>query len=301
MRFVYRTSTNIPTIQQLQEVIDNSNPVQLSTGNARLDQSFTHTAIARLGLTKAGGTKTLFFVNFANYTQNFIANQIIIPIADTIFYTGNDSIRLRRGSQLSRPVNLNGNIMYRSFVNYGLPVKALKSNLNISLGYVYQRSPGLINATENITNTHAINGGLVIGSNISEQIDFTVSYNNSYNLVFNLVQPQLNNTFFNQTVNGKFNITLKETWVINSDISHILFTGLQQEFNQQFLLWNAAVAYKFLPKKLGEIRLSVFDLLNQNNNVNRNVTETYIEDQRNLIIRRYFMLTFTYNLRYFKL
>ncbi|MFN4084138.1 MAG: outer membrane beta-barrel protein [Bacteroidia bacterium] len=301
MRFVYRTSTNIPGIQQLQEVIDNSNPLQLSTGNANLDQSFIHTVIARIGLTQAGGTKTLFFVNFANFTQNFIANQTIIPVSDTSIFLGNDSLRLRRGVQLSRPVNMNGNIMYRSFINYGMPIKALKSNLNLSIGYVFQRSPGMINDIENITNTHAINGGLVLGSNINENIDFTISYNNSYNIVSNKIQPQLNNTFFNQTVNGKFNIVVKQNLVINSDISHILFTGLEQGFNQQFLLWNASVGYRMLKNRQGELKLSVFDLLNQNNNVSRNVTETYIEDQRNLILRQYFMLTFTYNLRYFKI
>lgn len=301
LRFIYRTATNIPTIQQLQEVIDNSNAVQLNTGNTKLDQSFSHTAIARMALTRAGGTKTMFFVNFANFNQNFIANQTIIPVKDSTIFVGNDSLRLRRGTQLSRPVNLNGNVMYRSFLNYGFPFKAIKSNINLSLGYVYQRSPGLINNTENITNTHALNGGFVLGSNISENTDFTVSYNNSYNIVKNNIRPELDNNYYNQTVNAKLNLVLRQRFVLNTDISHILFTGLEQSFNQQFLLWNAAIGYKFLKNKQGDLRLSVFDLLNQNNNVSRNVTETFIEDQRNLIIRQYFMLTFTYNLRYFKL
>lgn len=301
MRFIYRTATNIPSVQQLQEVIDNSNALQLSTGNAKLNQSFIHTAIARLSLTRAQGTQTFFWVNFANFTQNAIANQTIIPMADSTINVGSDTLRLRRGTQLSRPVNLNGNIMYRSFINYGVPVSALKSNLNVSLGYVFQRSPGLINNTENITNTHAINGGLVLGSNINENIDFTISYNNSYNIVVNNIRPELNNNYFNQTINGRLNLVLKNAFVFSSDVSHILFTGLGEGFNQQFLLWNAGVGYKFLKNRLGELRLSVFDLLNQNNNVARNVTETYIEDQRNIILRQYFMVTFTYNLRYFKL
>lgn len=301
MRFIYRTSTNIPSIQQLQEVIDNSNALQLSTGNAKLDQSFTHTAIARLSLTRAQGTQTFFWVNFANFTQNAIANQTIIPVADSTINVGSDTLRLRRGTQLSRPVNLNGNVMYRSFINYGVPIKPLKSNLNVSVGYVFQRSPGLINNIENITNTHAINGGLVLGSNINENIDFTVSYNNSYNIVVNNIRPELNNNYFNQTINGRLNLVIKSAFVFSSDVSHIMFTGLGDGFNQQFLLWNAGVGYKFLKNRQGELRLSVFDLLNQNNNVARNVTETYIEDQRNIILRQYFMLTFTYNLRYFKL
>ena len=47
------------------------------------------------------------------------------------------------------------------------------------------------------------------------------------------------------------------------------------------------------------MKLSVFDLLKQNRSITRNVTETYIEDVQNQVLRQYFMLTFTYNLRNF--
>ena len=52
-------------------------------------------------------------------------------------------------------------------------------------------------------------------------------------------------------------------------------------------------------KKLAEVKLSVFDILNQNNSISRTVTETYIEDTRSNVLNRYFMLTFTYNIRKF--
>lgn len=297
-KVIYRTNTNIPSIQQLQEVVDNSNTIQLSTGNSKLVQSFNHTFITRYGLTKTGGEKTLFVVSYNNLTQNSIANQTIIAGRDTVLDNG---ITLKRGTQLTRPVNLDGNVSSRVFLNYGFPVKLIKSNINVSLGYTYNRAPGLINTLENVANTHGINGGLVVGSNISEKIDFTVSYNNSFNIVKNNLQPQLDNTYYNQNISGKANFLIKKVIVFNTDITHYVFTGLSQSFNQQFLLVNAAVGYKFLKNKQGELKLSVFDLLNQNNSVSRNVTETYIEDQRNLVLRQYFMLTFTYNLRYFKM
>lgn len=301
MRFIYRTGTNIPSVQQLQPLVDNSNSVQLSSGNPNLDQSFNHTVILRYGKTKANG-KTLFIVSYNNFTQNYIGNQTIIPTSTTrVALSSLDSITLRPGTQLSRPVNLDGNISTRAFINYGLPVSFIKSNLNFSLGYNYNRNPGLINDLENIANTIGVFGGFIVGSNISEKIDFTITYNNNYNIVKNSLQPQLDNTYINQNINGKLNLLIKNSLVVNSDISHVLFSGLSQSFNQQFILWNAAIGYKFLKDKQGELRLSVFDLLNQNNNISRNVTETYIEDQRTLILRQYFLITFTYNLRYFRL
>jgi hypothetical protein len=39
--------------------------------------------------------------------------------------------------------------------------------------------------------------------------------------------------------------------------------------------------------------------LGQNNNINRRVTELYLEDTRSNVLQRYFMLTLTYNLRHF--
>jgi hypothetical protein len=56
---------------------------------------------------------------------------------------------------------------------------------------------------------------------------------------------------------------------------------------------------KFLANQKGELKLSVFDLLKQNQSISRNVTETYIEDIQNQVLQQYFMLTFTYNLRNF--
>ena len=49
-----------------------------------------------------------------------------------------------------------------------------------------------------------------------------------------------------------------------------------------------------------EVKLIAFDILNQNNSISRDVTETYIEDRQTNVLTRYFMLTVTYNIRNFK-
>ena len=56
---------------------------------------------------------------------------------------------------------------------------------------------------------------------------------------------------------------------------------------------------KFLKNNAGELKLTVFDILKQNNSVSRNVTETYIQDVTNHVLTQYAMLTFTYTLRNF--
>ncbi|MEL6560580.1 MAG: hypothetical protein AAFQ94_20480 [Bacteroidota bacterium] len=75
---------------------------------------------------------------------------------------------------------------------------------------------------------------------------------------------------------------------------------MNEEFNQDFFLWNLSVGKKILENQRGEVRLDFFDLLNQNNNISRTTSETYVEDVINQAIRQYFMLSFTYNIRNFK-
>jgi hypothetical protein len=64
-------------------------------------------------------------------------------------------------------------------------------------------------------------------------------------------------------------------------------------------LWNAAIGKKFLKNKVGELKLSVFDLLKQNQSIVRTVDARFIEDSQSQVLQQYFLLTFTYNLKNF--
>ena len=95
------------------------------------------------------------------------------------------------------------------------------------------------------------------------------------------------------------NLLTKSGWYIQNDISNQSNSGLSQGYNQSFWLWNAAVGKKFLKKKEGDLKLSVFDLLKQNQSIVRTVTETSIQDAQSKVLQQYFMLTFTYSLKNF--
>jgi hypothetical protein len=88
-------------------------------------------------------------------------------------------------------------------------------------------------------------------------------------------------------------------WLFQNDLNNQSYRGLTDGYNQSFWLWNIGVGKKFLKKNRGELKLTVFDLLKQNQSISRNVEETYIEDVQTQVLQQYFMLTFTYNLRNF--
>jgi hypothetical protein len=115
-------------------------------------------------------------------------------------------------------------------------------------------------------------------------------------VVKNSIQPQLNNNYISQTAGLQLNLLSKKGWFVQNDVSGNIYSG---DLDQRFWLWNAAIGKKFLKNKAGELKLSVFDLLKQNQSITRTVTETYVQDVQTLVLQQYFMLTFTYSLKNF--
>jgi len=92
---------------------------------------------------------------------------------------------------------------------------------------------------------------------------------------------------------------LPHRFVLTSDVLYLNNTGRSAGYNQNVTLWNMSLARQFFKNKQGELKLQVYDLLNQNKSIVRNITDTYVEDVQSRILRRYFLLSFTYNLRKF--
>lgn len=295
LRATYRASTNAPSTTQLQSVIDNSNPLLLTTGNPLLKQEFRHFAMSRFSRSNKDKTSTLFGMLFYQKTLNYIGTSTLVAGSDTII----NGQFVNRGTQFSMPFNLDGAWNGRALVSVGFPVKQLKSNLNFNTGLSYNRLPGLINSKTNYSNTYGINLGAVLSSNISEKIDFTITYNINYNLVENTIQPQLNNNYFFQIGSLQFNWEFWKGFFVQNSVTYQNYNGISAAINDQYTLWNLNLGKKVFKKKNGEIKLSCYDILDENKSLNRSVTDLYIEDSDTQVLQQYFMLSFTYNLRNF--
>lgn len=296
VRIFYRTSTNPPSVNQLQDVINYSNPLQVSTGNPNLEQQYAHRFGLRYQFANTQKGQSLFVNFFGTQTNNYVANATYRAVNDSVL---TPTVTLYRGAQLTKPVNLDGQYNLNTFVTFGMPLKSIKSNLNVNAGIGYNKTPGLVNNVENISTTLSYTTGIVIASNISQYVDFTVNYTASFsNAEFSLT-PNNNQRYITQNGGIRLNLLNKKGWLFNNEINNQNYSGLTDGFNQNFWLWNMAVAKKFLKNDKAELRLSVFDLLNQNQSITRNVTESYIEDQLTQVVKQYFMLTFTLNLKNF--
>ncbi|MDN3658226.1 outer membrane beta-barrel protein [Ferruginibacter paludis] len=296
IRVFYRASTNFPSVNQLQDVVNLSNPLRVSAGNPALKESYTNLLSGRYTYTNSKTSRSFIANVFLQTASNYISNAIYIAQQDTVIQQG---IQLKKGSQLTKPVNLDGYKSLRTFLTYSMPINPIKTNINLNAGFSYSRLPGLNNYTASITNNYAYNTGVVLASNISEYVDFNLSYNASFNNAQTTSTFASTNNYVNQTAGFQLNLLDKKGWFVRNDITGQSYSGLSAGLNQHFWLWNAAIGKKFLKKQAGELKLSVFDLLKQNQSIVRTVTGAYIEDAQSQVLQQYFMLTFTYSLRNF--
>jgi hypothetical protein len=187
----------------------------------------------------------------------------------------------------------------RSWANYGMPLGFIKSKLNISAGGGMTRRPGQVNDRIGFTNSQRLSTGLSIASSISENLDFNLSSRSSFNRSENTLNSNLNTNFFQQRFRLNFNWIFWKGIIYRLDLNHQINSGLNAGFNTNFSLVNMSLGKKVFKNQRGEVSIMVYDLLNQNANVRRNISDTFIEDIQTNVLQQYFMLSFTYNIRRF--
>jgi outer membrane beta-barrel protein/carboxypeptidase family protein len=287
-----RTSVSPPSVSQLQNVYNVNNPLVISIGNPGLKQQYTSSLVARYTFTNTQKGQSFFANLFVQKTNDYIAN--------SVYHAQNDSalaptVTLMSGGQLTVPVNLDGYWSVRSLFTFGQPVKLIKSNVNLNAGVMYSRLPGLIDKQKLLTDNYNYSTGAVIASNVSEHIDFSLSYNAD----FNIIGGQPENDQVSQSVGVQFNLLSKTGWFFQNDLNNQTYNYRGSTPDQSFWLWNISAGKKFLKQQQGELKLTVFDLLKQNRAISRIVTEAYVEDTQSRVLQQYFMMTFTYKLRNF--
>jgi hypothetical protein len=85
--------------------------------------------------------------------------------------------------------------------------------------------------------------------------------------------------------------------VMRQEVSNNFQNNQSQVFGQDQVMWNTTLGKKFLKDDKGELRLTVTDVLHQDRSVGRSITETYVQDSRDLALGTFMQVVFTYNFR----
>lgn len=297
-RLSYRVSTQQPSLTQLQDVIDNTDPIRLSTGNSNLVQEINNEIRGNYGTFSMMSGRAFFTTASLTLIDDKLSTESIIATSDTIL-PGN--IRLGNGAQLTRPINISGAFNASSFITYTFPFEpfsGFKINVNSNLGGFFSRTPTLINGFRNDADNLAITPSLALVSNISPELDFSVSWRTAYTIVQNSIRKELDNNYAIHTLFARMNWIFLGGFVFSGDFNYTINNGLQGDLNRNIPLLSLGIGKRFLDDN-AEVKLSVYDVLNQNQSINRSVQANYIEDSRTNVLQRYFLLNFTYNLRAF--
>ena len=219
--------------------------------------------------------------------------------------------------QLSQQVNLDGYWSCEARTSLGWPLKHLRSNLNFVLGGTYSDIPMEVVSTDYLDKNNipvidengrfSVRGENVLmhnanayaqvtlGSNISENVDFTVTWRGTYSYN-NSTLSDFNNQYFMHYLRGNIKAVLPLGFTITSSLNFTHFIVYTHNFNDMFTLWNISVGKKVL-NGLGEVELCVDDVLNQNTSFGRYVIANYSQLRYNTVLGRTYLVKFTYNLR----
>ena len=278
----YRTSTNQPSITQLQPVLDQSNINRQSIGNPDLKRSYVHNLNIRFFSSKILAGKNFFSTLNASTTNNSIVNY--------------DSVLPNR-TILTRPVNVDGAYRINGSVNYGFGIKKLKSRLSFGLNAGLNNNISYANGLLNTIVTKSTGPSMSYTYIVDDVIDINLTARYSFSQTSNEVNPTLNTNFLTKVFGADMTNYLPLNIVLNQSFNYAINTGRAEGFNTAIPIWNASFSKFFLKNKRAEIKMSAFDLLNKNIGINRNVSQNQIVDRSYNVISQYFMLTFTYSLQ----
>lgn len=291
LRFTYRGRTSQPSMTNLLDITDDSDPLNIRKGNPGLKPSFSSNFRAFYNTYNADRQQGMFSHVYFNMTQNSISNMVSYDEAT--------------GVRTTMPMNINGN--WSAGGMYGFNT-ALDKNKNFTLNTFtrvgYDNQVSYLDPkqyTENKSKTRKLT--------LAERLEFgyrnewfeaslngSIDYDRSRN---NVVENSKLDTY-QFTYGAEINITLPWGTRIVTDIAENSRRGYSQSsMNTNELIWNAQISHSFLKGNALTLSLEVNDILKERSNISRVITAMQSSDTRYNAIYQYGMLRAIYKLNIF--
>lgn len=280
-------NSRVATLEQLIPVYDYSNPLVVTFGNPNLKTVYSQYANFYFSNFIAAKNINFYINSYFNYSNNSIVN-----------VTSYDA----SGKQFTTYTNVDGN----KYLDFGSgftktfkwkDIYSLSINPNVNLNYNFMR--GFINAIAYTSHLYALSPGLSLSYEIKDKFTIKPSYHLNYNFSeYKNYSIGDSKGAYHQLKMQVTNYILGSKIVFGNDFEYNSNSAISAGFKQDFYLWNTSLGYSFWKKQL-TAKVKVFDVLNQNQAIRRNITSTYIEDREDLILRRYVMFSLSLKLNKF--
>jgi hypothetical protein len=274
----YQGNTNQPTIFQLQPVKDNNNTTSIAEGNPNLKQEF----------------RQEFRINYNSYKvfneSNFYFNANFTSTSNAI--STNEKIDSIRRYQF---INVNGNYSFSSWVGYGLKLKKLDVYCHLSGSLNLSNNISIINNEKNITKNTApgINLSVYKGA---DKYNFSVRIGSNYNVSSSSVNKNIQTKYWSHSISSDGEIEFMKKFVVNISVDANFRQKINEaDANNNVVLLNAYIGRKLFKNDKGLIKLSGYDILNQNKGFNRFVNNFTFQESRYQVLTQYFSLGILWN------
>lgn len=292
LRFNYRGYTSQPSMTDLLDITDNSDPLNITMGNPGLKPSFTNT----------------FYLRYNNYIQH---RQQAIG-ANVSFNTTSNSISNRvtyneeTGGRTSRPENINGNWNTRGSFFYNMAIDtAGYFNINTTTDMSYANNVGYISLSRNAASEKNITRAMSIQERLAasyrnDWFEFELNGSFTYNYARNKLQPNSDLDTWRYSYGFNTNVTLPWGTRLATDLSMNSRRGFNDEsMNTNELIWNAQLSHSFLKKKSLTLSLQMYDLLHRQSTISRTINAMSRSDVEYNAITNYAMLHVIYKMNAF--
>jgi outer membrane receptor protein involved in Fe transport len=284
LRVDYSTSIRVPSITQLSPVVDNSDPLNIYLGNPDLQAEYAHRASLHFHSFSQFSFTSIFAMIQGTLTRNKIVNGTSINEAFV---------------ETTRPVNIDNDYQLTGYASFGTPLRFIKTRIQLNANVSYNKSLIPVNGINNDLDRLSGTLGLQFQNQNSDVIEYTVGSNWTQSKTKYSESTQQDQDFFTHHYFGDLTLNFLKTWSLSTSMDYRLYTGDQFEENQALPIWKASLSKYVMKGKRGQIKLSVFDLLDENKGLSRTSTANYLEEVRANSIGRYVMLSFLYSIKGF--
>ena len=277
----YVGNTQNPTLLQIQPIIDNTDPLNITIGNANLRQSFTNRFSLNFNSFKVMKSK------YVQFNGNFSNTNDAIATASTI-----DAF----GKSVNQYVNVDGNYNYSSGFYYDFEIyKGI--NFGVNTGINGGRYNNIVNGIKNINDNISTRLGIQLSYWGDKKINFWSSFGASNNKTVSSIRPGASTNFWSYRNNSNVQFKFKKAkFFIDLSTDVVVYQKSAAFPNQRNIYLVHPSMRKVISKNdKWEAKLMVYDLFNQNQFVNRNITSNFISETTNNGIRRYALFSIIYN------
>ena len=279
-RISYNGNTNQPSLDQIQPVRVNTDPLNISLGNPDLRPSFRSNINANYNSYKVLTNQSIWLSGSYSFTANPIVSDVT-----TDALTGRSSYR---------SVNITDK-MSKSFSVYAQSsrkISGIDLNAGINLSTNGNSSYNYINKELNNTKNYTYNLGIDLNKYVEKKYNFYINVGPTYNVSRASIGNFGNSDGWGWNGYSSGSVQLPGKFSLSTDAQYE-FRGKTQTFNETFsrFLWNASLTKKFLKSENLKLMMSVNDILNQNVGFDRTAYNGNITQSSYTTIMRYFMFS----------